>query len=141
MKKFRFELEDVLQFRKFERQQAEIELGKALAVEREIQDKLDNLAAQQVEVAEKSKGSKDFQDIANAYRFYDFVRAQTEYLMNEMSKAKIVSDEKREILRAAMQKDDALERLKDEQLEEYRNAEILEADNIIDDIVTARFKK
>ena len=101
MKKFRFELEDVLQFRKFERQQAEIELGKALAVEREIQDKLDNLAAQQVEVAEKSKGSKDFQDIANAYRFYDFVRAQTEYLMNEMSKAKIVSDEKREILRAA----------------------------------------
>ena len=138
MKKFRFELEDVLQFRKFERQQAEIELGKALAVEREIQDKLDNLAAQQVEVAEKSKGSKDFQDIANAYRFYDFVRAQTEYLMNEMSKAKIVSDEKREILRAAMQKDDALERLKDEQLEEYRNAEILEADNIIDDIVTAR---
>ncbi|MFC2330882.1 MAG: flagellar export protein FliJ [Treponema sp.] len=141
MKKFRFELEDVLQFRKFERQQAEIELGKALAVEREIQDKLDNLAAQQVEVAEKSKGSKDFQDIANAYRFYDFVRAQTEYLMNEMSKAKIVSDEKREILRAAMQKDDALERLKDEQLEEYRNAEILEADNIIDDIVTARFRK
>ena len=141
MKKFRFELEDVLQFRKFERQQAEIELGKALAVEREIQDKLDNLAAQQVKVAEKSKGSKDFQDIANAYRFYDFVRAQTEYLMNEMSKAKIVSDEKREILRAAMQKDDALERLKDEQLEEYRNAEILEADNIIDDIVTARFKK
>ena len=102
---------------------------------------MDNLAAQQVEVAEKSKGSKDFQDIANAYRFYDFVRAQTEYLMNEMSKAKIVSDEKREILRAAMQKDDALERLKDEQLEEYRNAEILEADNIIDDIVTARFKK
>lgn len=141
MKKFRFELEDVLNFRKFERQQAEIELGKALAVEREIQDKLDNLAAQQVEVAEKSKGSKDFQDIANAYRFYDFVRAQTEYLMNEMSKAKIVSDEKREILRAAMQKDDALERLKDEQLEEYRNAEILEADNIIDDIVTARFRK
>jgi len=141
MKKFRFELKDVLQFRKFERQQAEIELGKALAVEREIQDKLDNLAAQQVEVAEKSKGSKDFQDIANAYRFYDFVRAQTEYLMNEMSKAKIVSDEKREILRAAMQKDDALERLKDEQLEEYRNAEILEADNIIDDIVTARFRK
>ena len=141
MKKFRFELEDVLQFRKFERQQAEIELGKALAVEREIQDKLDNLAAQQVEVAEKSKGSKDFQDIANAYRFYDFVRAQTEYLMNEMSKAKIVSDEKREILRPAMQKDDALERLKDEQLEEYRNAEILEADNIIDDIVTARFRK
>ena len=120
MKKFRFELEDVLQFRKFERQQAEIELGKALAVEREIQDKLDNLAAQQVEVAEKSKGSKDFQDIANAYRFYDFVRAQTEYLMNEMSKAKIVSDEKREILRAA---------------------EMLEADNIIDDIVTARFRK
>lgn len=141
MKKFSFELEDILNFRKFERQQAEIELGKALAVERKIQDKLDYLAAQQVEVAEKSKGSKDFQDITNAYRFYDFVRAQTEYLMNEMANAKIVSDGKREVLRAAMQKEDALERLREEHLEEYRSAEILEADNIIDDIVTARYRK
>ena len=79
--------------------------------------------------------------ITNAYRFYDFVSAQTEYLMNEMAKAKIVSDEKRAVLRTAMQKEDALERLKEEQLEEYRSAEILEADNIIDDIVTARYRK
>ena len=58
-----------------------------------------------------------------------------------MANAKIVSDEKREILRTAMQKEDALERLKEEHLEEYRSAEILEADNIIDDIVTARYRK
>ena len=46
MKKFKFELEDILKFRKFEQHQAEVELGKALAVEQEIQSNLDNLAQQ-----------------------------------------------------------------------------------------------
>ena len=38
MKKFQFELEEILNIRKFEQQQAEIELGKALASENEIQN-------------------------------------------------------------------------------------------------------
>ena len=46
MKKFKFELEDILKFRKFEQHQAEVELGKALAEEQEIQSNLDNLAQQ-----------------------------------------------------------------------------------------------
>ena len=48
MKKFKFELEDILKFRKFEQHQAEVELGKALAVEQEIQSNLDNLAQQKL---------------------------------------------------------------------------------------------
>lgn len=138
MKKFNFELEDVLQFRKFEQQQAEIELGKALAVERDIQQKLDTLTARQVKIAAETRGSFDFQDITNAYRFSDFARAQTEYFLNEMAKAQVQTDEKREVLRLSMQRTDALERLKEAQKEEHRNAEIFEWDNIIDDIVTAR---
>ncbi|MGP1459832.1 MAG: flagellar export protein FliJ [Treponema sp.] len=141
MKKFSFELQDILEFRKFERRQAEIELGKALAAERGIQQKLDDLAARQAKIASETRGSFDFQDITSAYRFSDFARAQTEYLLSEMAKAQGVSDEKREVLRLAMQKTDALERLKEEQKEEHRSAEILETDNIIDDIVTARGRR
>ena len=40
-----------------------------------------------------------------------------------------------------MQKTDSLERLKEAQREEYRSAEMIETDTIIDDIVTARFGK
>ena len=50
MKKFQFELEEILNIRKFEQQQAEIELGKALASENEIQSKLNALAMQQASV-------------------------------------------------------------------------------------------
>ena len=110
-----------------------------LAVERDIQQKLDMLAVRQVKIAAETRGSFDFQDITNAYRFSDFARAQTEYFLNEMAKARVQTDEKREVLRRAMQKTDSLERLKEAQREEYRSAEMIETDTIIDDIVTARF--
>ena len=40
-----------------------------------------------------------------------------------------------------MKKTDALERLKEHQLEEYKKLVNLEEENIVDDIVTSRFKK
>ena len=141
MKKFMFELQDILDFRKFEQQQAEIELGKALAKERGILAKLTSLQARQIKIAEDMRGSFDFRDIMSAYRFSDFARAQTEYFLTEMADAQSQSNEKREVLRCAMQKTDSLERLKEAQREEYRSAEMIETDTIIDDIVTARFGK
>ena len=42
-------------------------------------------------------------------------------------------------LKEAMQKVDSLEKLKEQQLEEYKAALIHEEDNELDDIVTSRF--
>ena len=109
MKKFQFELEEILNIRKFEQQQAEIELGKALASENEIQSKLNALAMQHASVQKQMSGSTDFYDITNANQFYAFVRNQSECLLNELAKAKLISDEKRSILKEAMQKVDSLE--------------------------------
>ena len=141
MKKFKFELEDILKFRKFEQHQAEVELGKALAVEQEIQSKLDNLAQQKHSASEYIRGSKNFTDITNVLRFNDFIRAQTEFLMNKMAESKLITEQKRNILKEIMKKTDALERLKEHQLEEYKKLVNLEEENIVDDIVTSRFKK
>ena len=44
-------------------------------------------------------------------------------------------------LKEIIKKTDALERLKEHQLEEYKNLVNLEEENIVDDIVTSRFKK
>ena len=141
MKKFKFELEDILKFRKFEQQQAEIELGKAIAVEREIQSKLDNLAQQKVSACEHVRGSTNFTDITSVLKFNEFIKVQTEFLMNKMAEAKLITESKREILKKIMQKTDALERLKEQQLQEYKIQLDLEEENITDDIVTSRFKK
>lgn len=141
MKKFKFELEDILKFRKFEQQQAEIELGKAIAVEREIQSKLDNLAQQKVSACEHVRGSTNFTDITSVLKFNEFIKVQTEFLMNKMAEAKLNTESKREILKKIMQKTDALEQLKEQQFQEYKIQLDLEEENITDDIVTSRFKK
>ena len=141
MKKFKFELEDILKFRKFEQQQAEIELGKAIAVEREIQSKLDNLAQQKVSACEHVRGSTNFTDITSVLKFNECIKVQTEFLMNKMAEAKLNTESKREILKKIMQKTDALEQLKEQQFQEYKIQLDLEEENITDDIVTSRFKK
>ena len=139
MQKFKFELQDVLQFRIFEQKQAEVELGKALACEKEIQDNLDTLAGQLAESKRIMKGSTDFYAINDSIKFQQFVKKQTEYLLNKMAEAKLVSEQKREILKKCMQKTDALEKLKEKQLEEWKMAENLEDDDFSDDIVTGRY--
>ena len=139
MQKFKFELQDVLQFRIFEQKQAEVELGKALACEKEIQDNLDTLAGQLAESKRIMKGSTDFYAINDSIKFQQFVKKQTEYLLNKMAEAKLVSEQKREILKKCMQKTDALEKLKEKQLEEWKMAENLEDGDFSDDIVTGRY--
>lgn len=141
MKKFEFELEEILNIRRFEQQQAEVELGKALAEEKKVQDKIDNLAMQQVTVKQQMKGCTNFSDIINANQFYAFVKKQTDFLLNQMAELKLVSEQKRDVLRNAMQKTDSLEKLKEQQLEEYK-AEVKRIEKLeLDNIVTTRYKK
>ena len=63
MKKFSFELQKVLEFREFEKQQAEGELAKALAVETQINENLKAIAQNYAAVKAQMKGSLDFDDV------------------------------------------------------------------------------
>ena len=63
MKKFTFELEKVLEYRNFEKQQAEGELAKAISVETEINDNLKKIAQNYAAVKAQMKGSLNFQDM------------------------------------------------------------------------------
>ena len=138
MKKFQFELEDILSVRKFQQEQAESELAKSLALEQEIQGKLDALAEYQISVQKHMRGSTNFYDIVNATQFSGFVKNQSELLMRDLTEAKMVSDEKRTVVKSAMQKTETLENLKSSQLKEYRLAVQKDDDNEIDDIITSR---
>lgn len=141
MKKFNFELQDVLDFRKFEQTQAENELGKALAKEKEIQDQLDMLAQQKIQSQKSVQNAKDFSMIAQASSFSEFVRKQSEFLFERMAEAKLVSDQKREILKKAMQKVDALEKLKENQQEEYKAEEKRLAAKNLGQIISVKYAR
>ena len=79
-KKFKFDLQDILDFRNFEKEQAETELAKAIAVETDINNKLQNIAQQFVSVKAQLDSMTDFEEIAaaNAHkRFLDYQKEES----------------------------------------------------------------
>ena len=139
MKKFVFELEQLLNLRKYEQDQAQIELGKADQVEQQIQDGLDQLARQYVATKKMTKGQSDFGAIARTQQFYQFIKQQQEKLMSDMAKAKIVTEEKRGLFNAAMQKHESLKKLKERQFAAFKEEQKKAEAKALDDIVTAKY--
>lgn len=120
MKKFSFELEKVLEFRDFERKEAEGELAKALAVENEIQNNLKAIAAQMASLNKYMKGSVDFADVISASQNKSLLNYQKEELLKQLAQAQLVTQQKREILTECMKKTTALEKMKEIQLAQYK---------------------
>ena len=120
MKKFKFELEKILEFRDFEKQQAEGDLAKALAVETEIQNNLKKIAEQYAALDKYMSGSLDFNDMVSMSRNKLLLNYQKEELLKQLAQAKLVSEEKRKILQECMKKTSALEKMKEIQLNQYK---------------------
>lgn len=139
MKKFKFELESLLSLRKYEQEQAQIELGKAVSVETKIQSDLDTLAEQYATVKKLGEGERDFAKIAEAQQFYSFVKYQQEQLFAQMAQAKLVTEEKRAAFNAAMQKTESLKKLRERKLEEHKAAQKKEEAKFLDDISTYKY--
>lgn len=139
MKKFVFELEQLLSLRKYEQDQAQIELGKAVQVEQQIQDGLDALAKQYVATKKMTSGQTDFAAIAQTQQFYQFIKQQQEKLMSDMAKAKLVTEEKRAAFNAAMQKHESIKKLKERQYEAFKSEQKKLEAKALDDIVTAKY--
>ncbi|MBD5436086.1 MAG: flagellar export protein FliJ [Treponema sp.] len=139
MKKFKFELESLLSLRKYEQEQAQIELGKAVGVETKIQADLDTLAEQYATIKKLGEGERDFARIAEAQQFYSFVKYQQEQLFAQMAQAKLVTEEKRAAFNAAMQKTESLKKLRERKLEEHKAAQKKEEAKFLDDISTYKY--
>lgn len=139
MKKFNFELQKLLDLRQYEQDQAQIELGKAVQAEQQIQDALDALARQYAAVKSRTEGAFDFAVISGAQQFYSFIRQEQERLFSDMAKAKIVTEEKRALFNAAMQKTESLKKLKEKQFENFKDAAKKTEAKFLDDIVTAKY--
>ena len=128
MKKFKFELEKILEFRDFEKKQAEGELAKALAVETEIQDNLKEIANQYATLDKYMNGSLSFDDMISMSQNKNLLNYQKEELLNQLAEAKLVSEQKRKILAECMKKTTALEKMKELQIAQYKE-EVKRAEN------------
>ena len=119
MAKFVFELQEILDFRNFEQEQAQIELGKALAVENEINQNLAQIAQQYATLKQSMKGVTDFNLILAQNNHIKLLEYQKEELLKQLAQAKLVTEEKRKILQECMKKTSALEKLKERQHEDF----------------------
>lgn len=134
MKKFKFELEKVLEYRNFEKQQAEGELAKALAVETQINDNLKTIAQNYAAVKASMKGNLNFQDVMAQSQYNNLLEYQKEELLKQLAQAKLVTEQKREVLRECMKKTNALEKLKEKQLADWKQAADYEEAELLDEV-------
>ena len=133
-KAFKFELQDVLDFRNFEKEEAQNELAKALAVETQINNNLQIIASQFLSVKNQLDTYTDFEDIAAGNRRKELLELQKEEQLKQLAQAKLVSDEKRAVLAEIMKKTTALEKLKEKQLEDWKAESDKEENDFIDDL-------
>lgn len=133
MKKFSFELEKILEYRNFEKQEAEAELAKALAEEGRIKDELENIARQFVISNKSLTASSNFDDVIAQNRYKNLLNFQKEELLKLLAQANIATEEKRSVLKECMKKTVALEKLKESRKEEWKkNADYEESEDIED---------
>ena len=139
MKKFSFSLEKILDLRKFEKKQAEAELGKALAEESRIQNQLDDIAEQRVLTNKDSDSVHDIFSLMRNQQYLSLLRIREEQSLSALAQARIVSEGKRNELLEAMKREKVLSKLKETKLQEYRKNLNKAEDISNDDVVTARY--
>ena len=138
MKKFKFELAQVLEFRNFEKQQAEGELAKAIAVETQIKDQLQIIAAQYNDLKNRMKGSLNFDDVLAQNNYTKLLDYQKEELLKQLAEAKLVTEEKRKVLQKCMKKATALEKMKEIKFEEYKAALSMEEKQQLENLASIK---
>ncbi len=80
------------------------------------------------------KGSLDFQDVMAQSQYNNLLEYQKEELLKQLAQAKLVTEQKREVLRECMKKTTALEKLKEKQLADWKQAADYEEAELLDEV-------
>ncbi len=139
MKRFDFSLQKVLDFRDFQKKQAEAELGKAAGEEAKIERTLKMVAESRVKTIREADEMKNINDLYNAQLYFRLLDQRRDALNEELARAKIVTEEKRTVMREAMKKSKVLENLRDHRKEAWKKEQLKIEDDAIDDIVTGLY--
>ena len=135
MKPFVFELEKLLELRKFYEDEAKIELGRAVGVLTELEGRISALAVERVRAA-----SEQFRPGNNAiqiqqYMYYLLRLDNTkERLLKEAAMAEIKVEKAREAFLEASRERKVLDTLKEKKQKEYRKLKQNEETKVLDDI-------
>jgi flagellar FliJ protein len=135
VKRFVFKLEKILQLRKYEEQEAKIELGRALGALGAIETQIRSLAEERSRTAAAQFSPSNSAGMIRQYMFYLLrLDNRREELFKEAALAEQKVEEAREIFKTAFQNRQILDKLKEKKEEEYKDAREAEENKMIDDI-------
>lgn len=138
MQKFVFNMQKILNLRKFEEKQAQAELGKAVSAETRIQDTLNLIARQNVQTVQNASGIKNPLELYNLNNYLRLLSQRKEKLLQELAQAHIETEQKREKMREAMLKVKALEKLKEVRQNEWAQENRRREEKELDDIANSK---
>ncbi|MDR2964967.1 MAG: flagellar export protein FliJ [Treponema sp.] len=132
MKKFKFDLEDVLELRKFREEECMLALGQAISYLNKIENDI-----LQTAVKKHNASSQRFNNVEEIISWENYIARldkEMETLTEKAAKAQMVVEEKRTVYLEAEKEVKVMEELKDIQKKEYRkdmqNKEFSEVDEL-----------
>ena len=141
MKKFEYSLQKVFDLRNFELHQAEVELGKVNAEIAQVNAQLHTIAIKRQTVIKETDASLDFAMYMQTQSYFVLLDQKKEQCLENLARLELIAEEKRAVVRTAMQKVKVLEKLKEKKLELWREERLKQEELTMDDVVTAQFKR
>ena len=151
MKRFRFNLEKVLELRQYREEEAKIELGKAISILTEIENRIRQNAAAQITagkerfsgiaVANSPIGGGGYSGAFSMFAWDGYIlrlEQEAERLMEEAARAQLVVDEKRNLYIEASRQVKVMEKLKEKREGEYRKEMFAVQTREMDDLWRAK---
>jgi len=138
MKRFRFNLEKVLKLRQYREEEAKIELGKAIGILTEIQNKIVQNAAARVQAGrERFSGLASAGGAVSMFTWDGYIlrlEHEAERLMEEAAQAELVVEEKRNLYIEASRELKVMEKPKEKRSAEYRKEMLAAQARELDDM-------
>ena len=135
MKSFAFGLQKILDLRKYHEDEAKIELGRAISVLSELENKILLLAQEHTRAAAAQFNPGNSTALIQQYMFYLLrLDATKEQLLKEAALAELKVEEAREAFIEASRERKVLDKLKEKQEKKYRKKALTLEAKVLDEI-------
>ena len=136
MRRFNFNLEKILQIRKFKEEECKLALGQAISALNIIENKIMETAVKHQQASHERFNNA--QEFASWDIYILRLEREAETLANQAAQAETVVEEKRALYLEAQKDLKALEKLKEKQQKEHRRETLKTEMNEVDELTAAR---
>jgi len=137
MKRYKFNLEKILQLRKFKEEECKIALGQAISALNKIENEIKQTAVKRHNAA--SQRFQNTNEMASWDLFILRLEKEAEKLAEKAAQAEIIVEQKRALYLEAQKDLKAIEKLKEKQQKEYRKEMLDYEMNEVDNLTSARY--